>query len=90
MTEPSKTYADREIDEKFQDAFDRMARFDKDARESLTRLEVKIETLTTKVEYTNGKVKRITMILIGLAAFSIGVGLSSPGNLITIFHLFAV
>lgn len=34
----------------------------------------KLDTIDTKVTYTNGKVRKITIALIGVAFFSLGLG----------------
>ena len=43
--------------------------------ESLRRIEQQGENLDTKISYTNGKVKRLYLLLTAVAAFSLGLGL---------------
>jgi hypothetical protein len=46
--------------------------------EKLDDLSHKIDALDVKVTYTNGKVKKITIVLIAMGFFCLGLGLSNP------------
>ena len=44
----------------------------------------KLDEIIKKVDYTNGKVKKIIMALIAVAAFSVGIGLVEARTLINL------
>jgi hypothetical protein len=59
---------------------DRIAGFEKDTRESLSRVE-------TQVAYTNGKVKKITVALVLLAGMMIGLGFDKAPLLLSLIGI---
>lgn len=71
-------YSNRELDEKFRGVHDKL---DSNKTDIMYKLG-KIEDQTT---YTNGKVKKIVVALIALAAFSAGLGLQQLLPLIKLF-----
>ena len=84
----AKPYQNREIDSKFNEAFTRMTEFDKDTRESLSRIETNMENgfiqVNRRLDTTNGKVKKIIVALVAVAAFSVGAGLVNINNIIAL------
>lgn len=56
---------------------DRLADFEKDTRESLSRIEV-------QVSYTNGKVKKIVLALVLLSGVCIGLGFQQIGPVLSL------
>ncbi len=60
------------IDSGIEHVSDRVAGFEKDTRESLTRIE-------TQVGYTNGKVKKIILALVLLSGITLGLGFNQLG-----------
>lgn len=80
MTEPP--YSNREIDQKFERIVEKLDIFETDTRNSLTRIETKADGIDNKVTYTNGKVRKIIISLVALAAFSMGLGLTEAAPLL--------
>ena len=70
MEEP---YSVREINEMMKDVNQRFDRVDKAQNETLEQVKI-----------TNGKVKKITVALVALAFFSLGLGLANP-QLLSLF-----
>ena len=45
----------------------------------------KLDEIIKKVDYTNGKVKRIIIALIAVASFSIGLGIVEAQTIVSLF-----
>lgn len=46
--------------------------------ETVRRIEAKVDAVDKKVSYTNGKVRKITIALVALGFFCLGMGLTQP------------
>jgi hypothetical protein len=97
MANTDNTYADREIDEKF-DALsdklgtkidtgilhvsDRVATFERDTRESLSRQEMNQKEIFDQVKFTNGKVRKMIITLVLLGGIVIGQTFTNAHDII--------
>ena len=90
----SDHYKNREIDGKFNEMDERLKRFEADTRNWQQRIETEMhtgfETMHRKQDYTNGKVRKVIMAMIALAAFTIGVGVDSGGSMLSLIKCFLV
>jgi hypothetical protein len=63
----------------------RMQTFEKDTRDSLSRIEIKGDSIDKKVSYTNGKVRKIIIALVLVFGILIGQNFGSVHDIIQLF-----
>lgn len=66
-------YTKEEVDYRMKIMLEKIMEHNESHSEALARVEKIGETLDVKITYTNGKVKRLTLILVGLGAYVLGI-----------------